>query len=158
MVSLIGLIPKLRDLSAEERRLLAEAWLLFARVDLSIRTRGYAGWRHWVSDEIESCAELERPSDQAIERLIRLSEIAARHHWSSMNCLRRSLVQRRLLARRGLRAELRFGVRADPQSTLKAHAWLVSGDRLLNDSLGNVSRYRQMASKQWDELAGVGRG
>ncbi|UHH10115.1 lasso peptide biosynthesis B2 protein [Luteimonas fraxinea] len=53
-------------------------------------------------------------------------------------CLLDSLALLRFLARRGLRADLVFGVTGAPFS---AHCWLQAGETILNDTLGNVESY-----------------
>jgi len=52
-----------------------------------------------------------------------LVDIAARHHLYSMGCLRYALVLRWLLARHGIYAQLRFGVKREA-GNISAHAWL----------------------------------
>lgn len=135
-------LRRLASLSAADALVLAEAWLRFAWVDLHLRLRGYAHWRHWL----EPLRTPRRPprGRAGIARLIRLSERAARHHWAPMNCLRRSLVQRQLLARRGIDAQLQIGVRSGPGG-LQAHAWLTHAGRPLNDSARNLAGYRVLA-------------
>ena len=53
-------------------------------------------------------------------------------------CLLDSLAMVRFLARRGLHANLVFGVACDPFS---AHCWVQAGDRVLNDTVGNVNAH-----------------
>ncbi|MNN96111.1 hypothetical protein D3C81_2150420 [compost metagenome] len=44
----------------------------------------------------------------------------------------------KFLARRGLHADVVFGVIGDPFS---AHCWLQAGTLVLNDSIGNIDTY-----------------
>lgn len=53
----------------------------------------------------------------------------------SERCLVRSLAYHALCSRRGLAAQLVFGVQASPFS---AHCWVQQGDLVLNDSIDNV--------------------
>lgn len=139
MGSLSRAIRGLSRLSAGDLALLTEAWWRFAIVDLTIRTRDYRHWRHWLQDEThEESAELPA----VVQDVVRLSEIAARHHWAPMNCLRRSLVQRQLLARRQVPSTLHIGVRLADGKRLEAHAWLSSRGQLLNDTPANVATYQ----------------
>jgi hypothetical protein len=47
------------------------------------------------------------------------------------SCLPRALVAKRMLGARGIRAEVRIGVRPAPGGELDAHAWLVHGGRVI---------------------------
>nr|WP_263010236.1 lasso peptide biosynthesis B2 protein [Stenotrophomonas maltophilia] len=53
-------------------------------------------------------------------------------------CLLDSIALVRFLARRGLYAQLVFGVTDDPFS---AHCWVQAGDLVLNDTVGDVSAH-----------------
>lgn len=141
-------IRKLSALSSGEMAVLAQAWLLFAWVDLNIRYRPYARWRHWLSDEHLQTGRAV--TVDACNRVVQLAEIAGRHHWTPMNCLRRSLVQKRLLAKCGLAASLHIGVRVAPSGAVEAHAWLSAGGRLLNDTAEHVAGYQALAPDAWD--------
>lgn len=66
------------------------------------------------------------------DRLARLVDLAARIHPLSPTCLPRALALRRLLAGRGLAAELRIGVRRDADG-LAAHAWLEHDGRVIGE-------------------------
>lgn len=142
-------INKRRVLSVGDIATLAEAWLRFAWVDLNIRLRGYPHWRHWLQRDRRANA---RPSDDDPTHIIRLTEIAARRHWAPMNCLRRSVVQKQLLARRGLDAEVMIGVRATVGGALEAHAWLVCGGEVVNDSQPNVDTYQVLGPAGLENL------
>ncbi|MDR7191804.1 lasso peptide biosynthesis B2 protein [Luteimonas terrae] len=54
------------------------------------------------------------------------------------SCLLDSLALARYLARRRMKADLVFGVSADPFS---AHCWMQAGDLVLNDTAGNASAH-----------------
>ncbi|HPQ25057.1 MAG TPA: lasso peptide biosynthesis B2 protein [Gammaproteobacteria bacterium] len=143
-------IRKLSALSSSEMAVLAQAWLLFAWVDLNIRYRPYARWRHWLGDERRQTGPAV--TDDARSRVVQLAEIAARHHWAPMNCLRRSLVQKRLLAGRGVAAALHIGVRVAPSGAVEAHAWLSADGHLLNDTAEHIAGYQALVPDAWDHL------
>ncbi len=123
-----------------------EAWLELARVDLAIRFLPYRRWRHWLESEGEV-----RPSSAApVAFCVRAVERAARRHYADMNCLRRSLALRRLLARRGVPSRLHLGVR--PQGgEIEAHAWVSSGGTVLNDTADVAERYAELGREGWEE-------
>jgi hypothetical protein len=71
--------------------------------------------------------------------------VATRHlPWHS-TCLERSLVLRRLLAKRGLDTELCIGVRKE-RETLQAHAWLEKGGEVVNDSPLTTAAYARLVA------------
>ena len=66
-----------------------------------------------------------------IERVAWLAGVAARP--TPFRCLTRSLTLVRLLARRGVSADIRIGVRTE-EGLLRAHAWVEWEGRALNDN------------------------
>lgn len=58
-------------------------------------------------------------------------------------CLLDSISMIRFLARRGLQANIVFGITYDPFS---AHCWVQSGDLVLNDTVGNTAVYTPIRS------------
>lgn len=67
----------------------------------------------------------------AIDR-VRWAITAAAAHLPSATCLVRALAADAMLRRRGIPAELRFGVRAHRENgaPIEGHAWIVCGDGL----------------------------
>ncbi|WP_407349876.1 lasso peptide biosynthesis B2 protein [Congregibacter variabilis] len=141
-------LAKLLSLAPGDLGLFAKAWCLFAYVDWVVSRRSYESWPDWMRVEppkVKSrlvVAECDVP--KAISRIIRLSEAAGRRHLREMNCLRRCLVQRRLLGLEGIPTVLQIGViRVD--GALKAHSWLSSAQVPINDSVDNLSQYTALA-------------
>jgi hypothetical protein len=64
-------------------------------------------------------------------QVVRAVDAASRIVPGGSNCLVRALAARTLLARRGIRSELVFGVARGPAGVLRAHAWLRYQDELL---------------------------
>ena len=75
----------------------------------------------------------------AIERLVRMTEAAARRVPGSA-CLTRSLTLVRMLSVRGIESELKIGVRADA-GAVEGHAWVERDGRPINDDLGVAAKY-----------------
>ncbi|MDJ0739256.1 MAG: lasso peptide biosynthesis B2 protein [Gammaproteobacteria bacterium] len=146
------MIDAVRRYPPADLRTLVRAWLQFAWVDLVIRLRPYPAWRHWL--DVPPERDRSTADAAAVARLIALSEVAGRHHWSSMNCLRRCLVQKRLLAACNVAATLQVGVRESADGALEAHAWLTDGARLLNDTPTVVSGYRPLQAAFEHRLPG----
>lgn len=66
-----------------------------------------------------------------------------------MNCLRRSLAEKRLLERHRIACRVMLGVQAG-EAGLEAHAWLTdAAGAVLNDSPDVVERYRVLSAEQW---------
>jgi hypothetical protein len=63
-------------------------------------------------------------------------------------CLRRSLLFWWVFRWRGYDSEIRTGMRRNGDS-FELHAWVQSGDMVLNDNLDNVSQYTAL----WDDLS-----
>ena len=77
----------------------------------------------------------------SIERITRLTVIAANHHIMPMTCLRRSLVLRDRLRDMNLEADIKFGVRKSNSGTVRAekkirqidaHCWVECNGRVLD--------------------------
>ena len=151
---------KLARLAWRDMLLLTEAWLTLVWVDLVISFTPYRRWRHWLQlqapelaqrDVANACAVNESMQRRA-EHIIRLSEVAARNHLRTMNCLRRTLAQQRLLSRRHVATRVHIGVRKS-ESTLEAHAWLSAQSSVLNDTADVGNRYAELQADQWGRIS-----
>lgn len=138
-------LNRFRSLRPKDYPLLVEAWLMLAWVDMAIRFTPYGYWRRWLD---EGVAGMTSGNEFEIATLIQRSEMAARHHLCSMNCLRRTLAQKMMLARRGLGAHIHIGVRNEGRG-IEAHSWLTFNGRVLNDSPDVTERYVELARDQW---------
>jgi hypothetical protein len=106
-------------LSGRDWVLLAQAWGLLLLVDLALRLLPFTRVR-------DAAAKVRGrgPADRSeMERVQRIVGMAAGNHIYPMPCLRRALVVQWLLGRRGVKTDLRFGVRRGA-GALNAHAWL----------------------------------
>lgn len=134
-------LRRFRELDRRERRTLLGAWWLLLLVDIGLRTMPYrrveAVVRRW--GRRRRAADESRPTWERLERLHWLVAVAAGRHAHPVTCLRRSLVLRALLARRGVAAELRFGVHRDTPD-LQAHAWLEVDGRPLGERPETLAR------------------
>ena len=94
-------------------------------VSLSLRLTGYNRTRRLV--ERLSDRRVSRPASprdlDAARRLSQLAAIAGRRGPIQATCLRQALVVYGTLRRRGLRPELKFGVRRENDG-IGAHAWV----------------------------------
>lgn len=112
------------SLSLQDWWILTQAWFALLFFDLGLRVVGFRKLHTRVSN-IGNRIAVEMPEEKAItiQRTRKLLDIASRNHLYSMTCLRRSLALMWMLARSGIRTELRFGARKE-NGVLSAHAWL----------------------------------
>lgn len=121
-----------KGLTWREHGLILQAWFLLLGVDWGLRVFPFRRVQNWTLGDQGKVfahsqnAELSVQSESDLRSARQLGaqvSRAARNHVYPMSCLRRSLVLQGLLARRGIAAELRIGVRRDGER-LQAHAWV----------------------------------
>ncbi len=139
-------LKQIFSLNVKEYPLLIEAWLSLAWVDLLIRFSPYERWRYLLNSDEQSTQTQQKELD--IGPLIAMSEKVARHHLFSMNCLRRTLAQKKMLAKRGVLAHVHIGVKKGG-GRFEAHSWLSYNSRVLNDSADVTERYVELKRDQW---------
>lgn len=132
---------QLLSLPAAERRWFWLCWWQFAKWHLIIQYCSYGKWKNVIFNSVYS--ESGRSLHIPLAKAIQLSEMAARNHIFTINCLRRCLVQQQLLARYGYSLNLHFGVKKQ-QGKLKAHCWLTYQNKLINDGDEVVSTYTEL--------------
>jgi len=139
-------LDKIFKFSAAELFVLLEAWFVFFKWDLLISFTQYENWRSEIGDLPASSASItkakETPPEQ-VKHIIKLCEIAGRFHFRKMNCLRRCLSQKQMLAKRGFNTRMHIGVSIEEEQ-LKAHAWLTLQGNVINDSEDVLSRYSEL--------------
>lgn len=127
------LLGRFRALPREERRLLVEAVYAVAVARLSLRVVPFSvlmrlrGLRLGGLRLNDGTATTDGNPDQA-RRIGRAIRRAVRHAPFQALCLPRALAASQMLRRRGLPAEVVFGVTRDCGGALSAHAWCLSGD------------------------------
>ncbi len=112
-----------QTLSLQDWWTLLQVWFLLLVFDLGLRALPFP--------LVQKAAALGRKDKHVdshgafsqFNNLQWLVRIAARNHLYEMTCLRQSLALQWLLARRGIPAELRIGVRKQA-GALEAHAWV----------------------------------
>ena len=138
----ISNLKKTRELSGAERWLLAQAFLALPLVALGLRCWGFrrlqARLNQGAALALHSSA-LKSGLDQA-RATARLVQAAARYGLFRPTCLPQSLVLWWLLRRQGLAADLRIGVKPEP-NRLEAHAWVEFQGQALNDGADVARRF-----------------
>lgn len=123
-------------LSAGDWRMLIEAAGLLVGLHVALRivqVRRIADWCGVVRPTGADADTLD------VARLVRMSEAAARRVPGSA-CLIRSLALVRMLAVRGVKSDLRIGVRAIA-GAVEGHAWVERNGRPLNDEASHVETF-----------------
>lgn len=87
--------------------------------------------------------ELPEPSLQEVQTYTRLFSAVARHCPLPLQCLGRSLALCWLLRLQGIDATVHVGVRKE-NSALDAHAWVQSGNFVINDTENVAERYTRV--------------
>jgi len=139
-------LMKVFTFSVTELFVLLEAWFVFLKWDLLISFTQYENWRSGITNLTElndPVKKSDSPTSEQIKRIIQLSEIAGRFHIRKMNCLRRCLVQQKMLAKRGINASMQIGVNIE-KDKVKAHAWLTFQGNIINDNEDVLSRYSEL--------------
>lgn len=127
-------------LSVTDWMLFLQAWVGLLFFDIGLRTRSFPDLQAFAARLDPHPA---RPPEQVEKQLCRLRtavDRAGNHHLYPMTCLRRALTLQKLLARRGIAADLKIGVhKCDDQ--LSAHAWLEYQGKPLGEPEQVVERF-----------------
>jgi hypothetical protein len=133
----MGRFRKFWYLTGREKLLFFEACILLLLSNLSVKTMAFrnidsylqAHWNTRIRDAIV------RSDDKKKDKLIGLSLSRAANAlpWNS-TCLSRSIAQLIMLRRRGIPAVLFAGVKSLEDSSLSAHAWVRTGDDVMDRS------------------------
>lgn len=104
---------------------------MFWAADLGLRTSGLERAERWargLAPPLPAAGEID------LARMVRWVDVAARHHWLQITCLRRAVVLAAFLERWGLAAELRLGVRREGEG-IEAHAWVELDGEAVGETL-----------------------
>jgi len=116
------LAGKLFRLSKRERMIVFETIVLALPIEVGLRCLSLNVLVSLVARTRHDNGE--RPRELDIERAAHLVEATAAFYPLNPTCLKKSLILLRILGRRGIRAELRLGVRKIHEQ-FSAHAWVV---------------------------------
>jgi hypothetical protein len=127
--------------------ILGQAWLLLLAVDLGLRLLPFARVQELVRLGRKAGQPQAAAASATIQRLRQLVGIAGRHHLYPISCLRQSLVLQWLLGRRGVIADLRFGVRKEVDG-LDAHAWLEYEDQPIGEPQATAVHFTPLVARE----------
>lgn len=133
-----GKLSKFQALSWPERRVLLQAMLLLPLFWVGLRALGLSRLHAWVA-RWPVTARLPRP-DVKPAAIGTLVGIAGNNVPFPSTCLTQSLLLTWLLGRRGVRSELRIGVRR-VDGGIDSHAWVEHEGRPVNDTPEVAERF-----------------
>ena len=135
---MLSKLSKFSALSWPERRLLLQAMLLLPLFWAGLRVFGWSRLHLWAArSPVTGNASRPDVEPAGIGALI---NVAAAHLPLPSTCLTRSLLLVWLLGRRGVRSELRIGVRMI-EGGIESHAWVEHEGRPINDTSGTSARF-----------------
>ncbi|NJL81868.1 MAG: lasso peptide biosynthesis B2 protein [Chloroflexaceae bacterium] len=146
------------QLSCWEKTLFWQALALLVAVRGLLPLLGLKATARWLSCWL-TAPPIQTVDETGARAIARQCQLAARYTRTG-NCLQRSLVLHCLLRSRGIESELRLGVRR-ASAQFQAHAWVESGDAVLNDTPEAVSAYAAFGSRpgiSWFRTAAKDRG
>lgn len=125
-----------------DRALVAEAVLLLGAASLAIRLLPFRTIASMAGRGDNARASAE--PDEAKRLRWGIAAAARRVPWRAV-CFQQGLAAHWMLRRRGHASRLHYGARTEPQSALKAHVWVRSGD---TDIVGcdNAADYALLAT------------
>jgi hypothetical protein len=131
-------LVKPRRLSVDELGFLFSSARTSAIVWVRLQSTGLAAVQRWVKKMRlqEPC----NPTPEEVQRLASLMNAAARYLPLPATCLTRSIALVILLKKRGIKSQLRIGVRKAGAS-LDAHAWVEYAGIPVNDTSDVAQRY-----------------
>jgi hypothetical protein len=139
-------VAALRRLSWGDRRLLFQAAVVLHVLPLWLRLSSVARVRSTMARTLPRRAPTPASAQDAARAraIAALVAAAARHVIGSNTCLHRSLTLWWLLGRRGVPADLHFGVRRTA-SGVDGHAWVALDGLVLNDTAETIRDYAPAA-------------
>jgi hypothetical protein len=134
-----------RTLSAADWQLFAQAWWLLLVIDLGLRALPFKTVQARLAEYAAPPSAPAADPPGIIQQSVTAVERAARNHFYQMTCLRRALTLQVLLARRGVAAELRIGVKKI-DGALQAHAWLEFRGEPINEAEAIEKHFAPLAA------------
>lgn len=133
-----SLLRRWRRLSASERRLLIEAWLLLGVTSAGLILLRFGVVRGWL----DRCGRRTTQSDATPDRTAWAVAAAARRVPGGATCLPQALVCNAMLQRRGYATRLHIGVASRAEiGRPTGHAWVEMDDRVIIGDLDNLEAY-----------------
>ena len=142
-----------RQLKRDEWRLIGQAWILLLQVELRLQFQTFPRIQAWAQAGRRPPLHLQplnpqtdQPNLAQVKSVHLAIQRAAALHLIPMTCLRRSLALQRLLAKKGIASQLRFGARKEA-GEVKAHAWVEYQGQPLGEPLDLEARFIPLVTR-----------
>jgi hypothetical protein len=119
---------KLRRLSAADGRLLFEATLLLVLARVAIRVLPFRTIARFASRLVTGVAPADAAVPAVVERVRWAVTVGARHGPGRAVCFPQGIAAQTMLARRGVRGTLNYGIAKTANGGIEAHVWVRAGD------------------------------
>ena len=134
-------IRKFLALSSLEKRIVITAAFILPACAVGLRTVGFRRTQeHMLRGQTNFSIPLASKDLLLAQGISHAVEIAAVHGPYRATCLTRSLVLVWLLSKHGILSEIKIGATV-AEGDFSAHAWVVSGDVVLNDTPEVTDRF-----------------
>jgi hypothetical protein len=129
-------LRRFRALEGQAQCLFLRAAMALPLIRLSLRWRGFRATQTMLERLAAHRPALPAAPENCAVLTARMVKAAGRHGLRRASCLEESLALWWLLARQGMRTEIRIGVRNGPQSESEfaAHAWIEHNGVALNET------------------------
>ena len=117
---------QLKALSFDESQVLLSSVVMLPLIAVSLKAKGYKWTQAFLADHLPDRSLSTHSEDTQLkeaQQLARIVTIASSNSAYKASCLKKSLLIWWLLARRGIKTELRIGVN-NSSGDFKAHAWV----------------------------------
>jgi hypothetical protein len=120
-------------LSLTDCALFFQAWTWLLLFDIGLRTRPFPELQVFAARLTSQQPSSLEQTEKLLHALRVAVDRARRNHLYPMTCLRRALTLQKMLAKRGIAADLKIGVRKE-NGQLSAHAWLEYQGKVLGEA------------------------
>ncbi len=135
--------PKFFRLPAESKRFVLRTILILPMTHAGLKLFGLNRLLPRIQSLSPDIRELPEPSLQEVQTYARLFSAVARRCPLPLQCLGRSVALCWLLRQQGIDATVHIGVRKE-NNALDAHAWVQSGNFVINDTENVAERYTRI--------------
>ena len=141
------------SLSKSDRGLLMSAACLLPIVAASLKIVGLQRTQSWLTGNALARMRPATARTRAdVRRAVQIVAAAYRLHPLRSSCLPRAVVLWSLLQHRGIKADIRIGVRYNMQGQFQSHAWLEWNREVLNDAADVATQFLPFNSPAFDQV------
>jgi hypothetical protein len=124
---------KMAEFSSAQWGLALRAWWVLGLVKIALQVGDFKSIRNWAATVRETKPLSAEQTNTLVDQTVQLVETIAGRHLTKITCLPRALTITRLLGRRGIRTDLKMGLRKE-EDIVKGHAWVEYNQRPINDA------------------------